>query len=187
MKDNKLKRTIVIWLAIIIVVAAASTILSSCNPEKKIQKAVTTLKKTGRLNDVCAENYPPKEVYIKGDTVYNYDTLWGEGSFRIDTFMVNDTIFIQKTSKPITIVKTKLIVDTVVKRDLAFESVLKEKMDSLSRSNYILVEDNSKLRSQVDEWKGKAKQRWWFMWIILAVCGLITFRKPIFKLLKLTK
>jgi hypothetical protein len=40
-----------------------------------------------------------------------------------------------------------------------------------------------KLKAESSKWEKLAKQRWWFLWILLVVAGLITFRKSIMKLI----
>jgi hypothetical protein len=179
---NKLFNVLLIWMIIIMLVGIISAIMSSCNPERKIQKAISTIKGADRLDDLCAENYPCAEDYIRGDTVFVFDTLYERG-YIIDTFTVDNIVYIQKTSKPVTIVKTKIIVDTVMKRDIAFENVLKDRLDSVSRSNYLLIKDKDKTTGERDKYKGRSKT---YLWILIAL-ALILFSKTFFNIYKLLK
>ena len=70
--------------------------LSSCNPQRKIQKAEQVLKAANALAGICADEYPIKEVYIKGDSVLLFDTLFvGENVFDTLYETKNDTVTIR--------------------------------------------------------------------------------------------
>lgn len=72
--------------------------------------------------DYCARTYPVTNETIKGDSVFITDTMWGEGTTRIDTvyvagkpFEVTKTIILPGKTVTNTIYRT----DTVVKENTA--------------------------------------------------------------------
>ena len=50
--------------------------LSSCNPQRKIQKAERVLKDADALAKICADEFPIKTEYIKGKDSISFDTLY---------------------------------------------------------------------------------------------------------------
>ena len=64
--------------------------LSSC---LTTQKAKDYLKEKDKLAEICAETYPVKTEYIKGDSVTVLDTLYvGENLFDTLYYTIKDTV-----------------------------------------------------------------------------------------------
>ena len=67
---------ILMWAAFILLIAVA---MLGC---MSVDKAKTFLKDKGKLAEICAETYPPKDttIYIAGDTItdisFYHDTLY---------------------------------------------------------------------------------------------------------------
>ena len=157
-------------------------LLSSC---MTTQKALDYLKDKKELAQICADEYPVKETFIKGDSVVQYDTLWGQGDTDTLYQSVKDTVFVTVTKTLPAKVITKVVsrTDTVVKENTALVKALQQR-----EQDYIYAAKKDKeqietLTGEVNEWKGKAKKRWWFMWLIVVACGVWTFRKPLLKLI----
>ena len=96
--------------------------LSSCNPQRKIQKAEQVLKDADALAKICADEFPVKEVFIKGDSVLLFDTLYvGENIFDTVYKTFNDTVtrVVTKTLPAKIVTKTVRITDTIVKENTA--------------------------------------------------------------------
>lgn len=69
-------------------------------------------------------------------------------------------------------------------RDKAQEAVLENKLTDATGRGDRLASENDALKIEAADWKGKAKTRWWFLWIIIVAAGVIIFRKSIFSLIK---
>lgn len=157
-------------------------IATSCNTEKRLQKAEVLLASQGRLPEICANRFPPKDSIVYRDSVH-FDTLY-TSLYSIDTIVSNDTIRI------VTTLPAKVITKEVIKfRDVYRENTAKVADLQLKYNNCGSELHNSKLelekvKAELDKWKRTAKERWWFLWILLLVAVVITFRKNIFKLVK---
>lgn len=157
-------------------------IATSCNTEKRLQKAEVLLASQGRLPEICANRFPPKDSIVYRDSVH-FDTLY-TSLYSVDTIVSNDTIRI------VTTLPAKVITKEVIKfRDVYRENTAKVADLQLKYNNCGSELHNSKLelekvKAELDKWKRTAKERWWFLWILLLVAVAITFRKSIFKILK---
>lgn len=151
-----------------------------CNVEKKIQKAELLLAEKGKLAEICAVRFPPRDSIVYRDTV-KYDTLY-EGIYSVDTVYDNDTV------KVILTLPAKVITKEVIKyRDVYRENTSKlvdcqKKNEELVKNLVKFEEERTKLLAEVGSWKSVAKQRWWFLWILLVISLAIIFRKSIIRL-----
>jgi hypothetical protein len=158
-------------------------IASSCNTEKRLQKAEVLLASKGRLAEICADRFPPKDSVVYRDSVH-FDTLY-EGIYSIDTIYDKDTVKVYLT------LPAKIVTKEVIKyRDIYRENTAKVKelegklsVCSLQSANYSI--ELVKLRAESSKWEKLAKQRWWFLWILILLAVGFTLRKKIFNLLKL--
>lgn len=157
-------------------------IATSCNTEKRLQKAEVLLASKGRLPEICADRFPPKDSIVYRDSVH-FDTLY-TSLYSVDTIVSNDTIRI------VTTLPAKVITKEVIKfRDVYRENTAKVvdlqlKYNNCGSELNELKLELQKTKNEVDKWKGTAKERWWFLWILLLVAVAITFRKNIFNLVK---
>lgn len=146
-------------------------LLSGCLTSKK---ATDYLKKKDKLDDVCAENYPAKETFIKGDTITVVDTTYSTDTLDIYE-VVRDTVHHTKFLPGKTITKTKTVTDTVKVVDNALINSLQ---DDIREKNAVISErDNTitQLRKDYDAMKGsRNKFRWWFF-IVVGAIGAYTF------------
>jgi hypothetical protein len=145
------------------------------------QKATDYLKDKGKLAEVCAEEYPVQEKFIKGDTVTVTDTL-ETFDVIIDTNTVNDTFYVTKTLPPKIIRQIRTVTDTVIKentaRIFAMKKDLDECTDLLRRSYDVMTKQDAEIKKQKDKWRGKIGIPWWW----LDIAGLILFRKPLLRM-----
>ena len=147
--------------------------LSSCNPQRKIQKAEQVLKDADALAGICADEYPIKEVYIKGDSVLLFDTLFvGENIFDTVYKTFNDTVtrVVTKTLPAKIVTKTIRITDTIVKENTARIEDFRIQLRNKDIENGILKADR-------DGWEKKAKQRLWWLLIAIGAIGAYTILK----------
>lgn len=155
--------------------------LFSCMTPKK---AVDYLKKKNLLADTCSENYPVKDSLIKGDTITTTDTLWGI-DVTTDTLIKNDTVYITKVLPGKVIIKTKVVYDTIIRRDIAQETVLKEQRNKLAQEKADMTierdrwkEDYRKLKARV---KGKILIPWYIL-VILCLLIVLSIKLKMFRL-----
>ena len=144
--------------------------LSSC---LTTQKAKDFLKEKDKLAEICAETYPVKEVYIKGDSVTVLDTLYvGENLFDTLYYTIKDTVtrVITKTLPAKIITKTIHVTDTIVKENTARIEDFNIQLRNKEIENGILKADR-------DNWKSKAKQRFWWLLIAIGAMGAYTILK----------
>lgn len=161
----------------------------SCSTAKRIKKAEAFLDKKGKLPEICATRFPPKDSIVYRDSI-RLDTLY-EGIYSIDTIYDRDTVKVYLTTP------AKVIVKEVVKyRDIYRENTAR--VEELQRKNAECISQTAaitnkninyekeiiKLKAQSSGWEYKAKSRWWFLWILLLLSLGITFRKGIFKISK---
>lgn len=189
--------------------------LFGCSPEKKISKAVATLKKYDRLDDTCSVNFPVIDrVVVRSDTTWDTiyvepyvetkDSNFNNGFYFYNhgekqTFQMNlsgdkdkqDSFLIYGdgggTGNFFDCPPTKIITRTIrkdsiiMRRDVAYENVLKDKIDSLAKVNREL---DIKLRATSaqnkmlsDRMKGKILVPWWvFVLIGLLIGAAIKFK-----------
>ena len=144
--------------------------LSSC---LTTQKAKDFLKEKDKLAEICAETYPVKEVFIKGDSVTVLDTLYvGENLFDTLYYTIKDTVtrVITKTLPAKIITKTIHVTDTIVKENTARIEDFNIQLRNKEIENGILKADR-------DNWKSKAKQRFWWFLIAVGAIGAYTILK----------
>lgn len=152
---------ILMWTFFVLLIAIA---MFGC---MSVDKAKTFLKDKGKLAEICAETYPPKDstVFIKGDTVtdvsYFHDTLYQPVT---DTIFQAGEMVVKYRPCPPTKVITKKIVDTVIKyiENTARVEALRWDLAALQTKYDIVVSERDKARKQ-------AKNRFW--WILLLVVG----------------
>lgn len=158
-------------------------IATSCNTEKRLQKAEVLLASKGKLAGICASRFPPKDSIVYRDSV-RFDTLY-EGIYSIDTVYDKDTVKVYVT------LPAKIITKEVIKfRDIYRENTAK--VTELQTKNAECLGKTTNLEKQIislqaelDKSKSKARTYAWFLWILLLVALAITFRKNILKLAKI--
>ena len=171
------------WAYVGMIIVMLILIATACLPNRKFAKAVKT------MNDdpeqaawYCATKFPVKDTVIYRDSV-SYDTIYDTNYF-VDTTTVHDTTTITKTSPAKTIVKTVYQVKEIIRENTAKVTALEY---ALTDATKIISRKDDEIKScqtKSEEWKGLAKQRfWWLLLLIAAVAGWI-LRKPLIKLIK---
>lgn len=143
----------------------------------------------------CAEQYPVKDSIITRDSV-RYDTLYvqwpeepGDSTTPFEVSPEQPTAISPSGGggKVITRYITKTIrKDSIIyKRDMAEERRLNLSLQACQGNNNNLINKNDGLQQQLNEWKGKAKARWWWIITIIAAGAtytVIKFKKNILSL-----
>ena len=152
--------------------------LTSCVTTEKAQRV---LEKKQVLAKVCAEKYPVKTEYIKGDSVITIDTLFVGNDVIFDTVysVAKDTVIITKTV-PVTkiISKTVHVVDTVVKENTAAVEAAKIALNKCNDKYAALFLKYEKLFGQSDKYRKQRNTAYWIIILLLVVL----FRKPLWNL-----
>jgi len=150
-------------------------ILASCNPQKKLFKALDELQKHPiESAKYCADKYPVKDTTIYRDSV-KFDTLY-MGEYVFDTTVVKDTVYITKTV-PKTITKTVTQVKEVLRENTARIEQLRLQYEKCEAKYQALFLDYEKsVKQGFDYRKQRDKMRLWF-WILVGAIGAYTVLK----------
>ena len=155
----------------------------SCSTEKRIAKAEVLLAKEGKLQQICADRFPPKDSIAYRDSV-RFDTLY-EGIYSVDTIYDLDTVKVYLTLPAKIITKEVTKFRDVYRENTAKVKDLEQKLADCSLQSANCSLELVKLRAESSKWEALAKQRWWFLWILLVLAVGITFRKRIAQLVKM--
>jgi len=162
-----------IWI-ILISLLVGTMLIGAMSCTNKIAKAKDTFDNNKKeAAEYCAEKFPVKTEYIKGDSVLLLDTLYvGENVFDTVTVETKDTVYrtITKTLPAKVINKTIRITDTIVKENTARIEDFRIQLRNKDIENGILKADR-------DNWKSKAKQRFWWLLIAIGAMGAYTILK----------
>jgi len=145
--------------------------LIACNTEKKaLSKTQLYLFKHPEFSaGYCAEQFPdkPDSVIVKTDTIIEIQFM---DSIVFDTLFRDSLGFKYRT---ITKVVTKTITkDNIIYREnRAEQERLQLALLSANKNITDLIAKNTILEQDRNDWKGKAKTRWW--WIALLIGGFI--------------
>ncbi len=171
------------------VILIITGLFGACNPSKKAQRELEKAKQVlgnnyGEAAKFCAEKFPDKTEYIKGDSVVVFDTLYVGGDVVFDTVETKDTVYITQTLPGKVITKTVRITDTIKIEDRAKLVAANVLLNEQIGYNAVLKNENAELKKNLSEWKAKAKKRF-NLWFIIVALVAWNFRKHIFKLIKL--
>lgn len=169
----KLLSHLLVWCAIAL---AVISILSSCDPQRKLHKALDELQKHPiESAKYCADKYPVKDTIVKGDSVIVYDTLWG---------IYNDTSYVDRIDTinnvvtkivPKIITKTITIIDTVYRENTArVEQLNLQNAKCESKYQELFLKYEQSVEQGFQYKKQRNKMRLWF-WILVGAIGGYTF------------
>ena len=149
-------------------------ILASCNPQKKLFKAISELQKHPiESAKYCADKYPVKDTTIYRDSV-KFDTLY-MGEYVFDTTVVKDTVYITKTV-PKTITKTLTYTKEIQKESARTEQYRLERDKCETKYQALFLDYEKAVKQGFDYRKQRDKMRLWF-WILVGAIGLYTVLK----------
>ena len=154
------------------IVITIAILLASCSVERKIERAVETLKKHDVLAEVCADEYPVKDSVITRDSI-SYDTTVVQETVTIrDTITVGgQTVYVTKQCPPHQVItKTEWKERTVWKENTARVSALQGRINAYEKKLTAITADRDKMKEGRNWW------RWACLitWVIVA--GYIALR-----------
>jgi len=151
--------------------------LVACNTEKKaLSKTQIYLFKHPEFSaGYCAEQFPdkPDSVIIRTDTLIEIATM---DSLVYDTLLLNhDTTLIRTIVKTVKIYINK---DSIIYREnRAEQERLQLALLECEKTTASLVQKNTVLEQERNDWKGKARKRgWMFLGLIFLVIGAVGMR-----------
>ena len=138
----------------------------SCNPVKQVLRDTEKLAQVAEVvvrSGWCAND---TTFITKSDTLVEIDTLI-EVDIRIDTQKVNEFVYV-----------TKWKIRDIVK-SISIHDTIKSFIVDNARVR-LLQADSARLSVEVDEWKGKAKRRqFWLFFIIAIVAGALYIKSKL--------
>ena len=143
-------------------------ILVSCNPVKQVLKDREKLDQVAEV--IVRSGYCANDTIIqtKSDTTIVTDTLF-------QTF--TDTI-IQNNSDTILIPKTQIIRQKITIRDTVRSVVVDRARINVLEKDILVLED------KLNESKGLAKKRFWYLFWLIALIIAYLLRKPVIKFIE---
>lgn len=154
-----------------LVIVILSILFAGCASQRKAEKFYK--KHPVELAKKCATEFPVRDSLIKGDTIINYDTLWGL-EYRTDTLISEPQIITETKTVTVPKLVTKYVTvrDTIVRENTAKVSVLNSQIAKLFDLNRNLSEKNTELTQQRDEYKSQRNKARLINWILYVVIGL---------------
>lgn len=148
-------------------------ILSGCVSPKKAVDVLSRPKNEPQLALLCATKFPVSDSLIKGDTVVNYDTLWGL-EYRVDTLISEPQVITETKTVTVPKLVTKYVTvrDTIIRENTAKVSVLNSQIAKLYEYNRQQTELAAKYLQERDEYKTQRNKARLINWILFVVIGL---------------
>ena len=154
-------------------------IFTGCMTPKKAVDVLNRPKNEPTAAIFCANKFPVKDTFIKGDSVIRYDTLWG---LITDTLISEPQVIIETKIVPKSVTKWVTIRDTIVRENTAKVSVLNSQIAKSAADIRILTEKTHEISQERDGYKSQ-RDKWKFrFFLLLGIFGLLYAAK-----VKLTK
>ena len=157
-------RTIAYLIAATVVLLV---VFSSCMTPKKAVDVLSRPKNEPVLAELCSTRFPISDSLIKGDTIVNYDTLWGI-EYRTDTLKSEPQVITETKTIQVPKIVTKWVrvTDTIVRENTARVAVLGSQIANLNEANRILSEKNAEISQERDGYKSE-RNKWKFRFSLL--------------------
>ena len=148
-----------------LVIITLTILFAGCATQRKAEKFYK--KNPIELAKKCATEFPVRDSLIKGDTIINYDTLWGL-EYRTDTLISEPQIITETKTVTVPKLVTKYVTvrDTIVRENTAKVSVLNSRIAILSDSNRKLSDKNAEISQERDRYKAE-RNKWKLRFFLL--------------------
>jgi len=158
-------------------------ILGACTTPRKAVDVLSRPKNEPVLAELCSTRFPVSDSLIKGDTVVNYDTLWGI-EYRTDTLISEPQVITETKTVTVPKLVTKYLTirDTIVRENTAKVAVLNNSNRKLSEINADLSQKLVRISAERDTFKHERNKWKLRFFLLLGIFGLLYAAK-----VKLTK
>jgi len=159
-----------------LVIITFTILFAGCFTPKKAVDVLSRPKNEPVLAELCSTRFPVSDSLIKGDTVVNYDTLWGI-EYRTDTLISEPQVITETKTVTVPKLVTKYITirDTIVRENTAKVAVLNYANRELSELNAKTSQKLVQVSAERDTFKherNKWKLRFFLLfWLWVALCG----------------
>lgn len=119
------------------------------------------------LAELCSTRFPVSDSLIKGDTVVNYDTLWGI-EYRTDTLISEPQVITETKTVTVPKLVTKYLTirDTIVRENTAKVAVLNNSNRKLAEINADLSQKLVRISAERDTFKHE-RNKWKLRFFLL--------------------
>lgn len=164
-----------------LVIITLTILFAGCATQRKAEKFYK--KHPVELAKKCATEFPVRDSLIKGDTIINYDTLWGL-EYRVDTLISEPQVITETKTVTVPKLVTKYLTirDTIVRENTAKVAVLNNSNRKLSEINADLSQKLVRISAERDTFKHERNKWKLRFFLLLFGVGLLYAAK-----VKLTK
>ena len=164
-----------------LLIITLTILFAGCATQRKAEKFYK--KHPVELAKKCATEFPVRDSLIKGDTIINYDTLWGL-EYRVDTLISEPQVITETKTVTVPKLVTKYLTirDTIVRENTAKVAVLNNSNRKLAEINADLSQKLVRISAERDTFKHERNKWKLRFFLLLFGVGLLYAAK-----VKLTK
>lgn len=154
-----------------LLIITLTILFAGCATQRKAEKFYK--KHPVELAKKCATEFPVRDSLIKGDTIINYDTLWGL-EYRVDTLISEPQIITETKTVTVPKLVTKYVTvrDTIVRENTAKVAALNYANRELSELNAKTSQKLVQVSAERDTFKHERNKARLINWILYVVIGL---------------
>jgi len=156
-----------------LVIITFTILFAGCFTPKKAVDVLSRPKNEPVLAELCSTRFPISDSLIKGDTVVNYDTLWGI-EYRTDTLISEPQVITETKTVTVPKLVTKYLTirDTIVRENTAKVAVLNNSNRKLAEINADLSQKLVRISAERYTFKHERNKARMFNWIMLIIVGV---------------
>lgn len=157
-----------------LVIITFTILFAGCFTPKKAVDVLSRPKNEPVLAELCSTRFPISDSLIKGDTVVNYDTLWGI-EYRTDTLISEPQVITETKTVTVPKLVTKYLTirDTIVRENTAKVAVLNNSNRKLAEINADLSQKLVRISAERDTFKHE-RNKWKLRFsLLLGIFGLL--------------
>jgi len=158
-----------LWILTVLLI-----LFTGCMTPKKAVDVLSRPKNEPVLAELCSTRFPVSDSLIKGDTVVNYDTLWGI-EYRTDTLISEPQVITETKTVTVPKLVTKYLTirDTIVRENTAKVAALNYANRELSELNSKTLQKLVQVSAERDTFKHE-RDKWKLrFFLLLGIFGLL--------------
>lgn len=150
-----------------LVIITFTILFAGCFTPKKAVDVLSRPKNEPVLAELCSTRFPISDSLIKGDTVVNYDTLWGI-EYRTDTLISEPQVITETKTVTVPKLVTKYVTvrDTIVRENTAKVAALNYANRELSELNAKTLQKLVQVSAERDTFKHE-RNKWKLRFFLL--------------------